>query len=101
MKLVLIKKGDNIANLSRQMGYKLIKFDDWENEYNLVRPLSGDNYPRFHLYIKEENNNWNFNLHLDQKRPSYEVSSAHSGEYGGELVEEEMERIKTFLNKSI
>src|SRR3989344_7621710 len=99
MKLVLIKKGDNIANLSRQMGYKLIKFDDWENEYNLVRPLSGDNYPRFHLYIKEENNNWNLNLHLDQKRPSYEGSSAHSGEYGGELVEEEMERIKTFLNK--
>ncbi len=32
-------------------------------------------------------------LHLDAKKPSYEGTAAHGGEYQGELVEKEMERI--------
>ena len=38
-----------------------------------------------------------FNLHLDQKKPTYEGHVAHSGEYDGELVEEEAERIRRIL----
>ena len=38
-----------------------------------------------------------FNLHLDQKKPTYEWHIAHSGEYDGELVEKEIERIKKIL----
>ena len=101
MRFILPKKNENIVLLSKKLGYKLLKFDDWENEANLVRPLHGDNYPRFHLYLKEEENSWNCNLHLDQKKPSYEGSSAHSGEYSGKLVEEEAARIKGQMNSGL
>lgn len=55
-------------------------------------------YPHFHLYLQEEGENVILNLHLDQKKPSYEGASRHSGEYEGELVEKEMERIKNIIS---
>jgi len=58
-----------------------------------VRLLSRTGYPRFHLHIKETGSEYIFNLHLDQKKPSYENQTAHSGEYDGEVVEAEAERI--------
>ena len=61
-----------------------------------VRRLSGEEYPRFHVYSHIEERVFVINLHLDQKKPSYEGTSAHGGEYIGELVKEEMERIKKF-----
>lgn len=36
----------------------------------------------------------------DQKQASYEGTSAHSGEYDGELVEQEIRRLKTFVRPS-
>jgi len=62
-----------------------------------VRRLSRSSYPRFHLYVKERENGLEFNLHLDEKRPSYEGQTAHSGQYDSELVHQEMERIKGVL----
>ncbi|MDP2683428.1 MAG: hypothetical protein Q8P20_00060 [bacterium] len=62
-----------------------------------MRRLSGANYPRFHLYIKERDNGLEFNLHLDEKQPSYQGHTAHSGQYDSELVQQEMERIKQVL----
>jgi len=35
-----------------------------------------------------------FNLHLDQKQPSYAGAHAHNAEYEGEIVEREIERLK-------
>lgn len=72
----------------------------------------GRPYPRFHIYIaasdggeprpeesgREESGYWVFKLHLDQKKPSYSGSAAHSGEYEGPTVETEAERIKQILN---
>ena len=49
--------------------------------------------------MKIENENLIFNLHLDQKRPIYKGVTAHSGEYEGEVVEEEAERFKKILEK--
>jgi hypothetical protein len=49
------------------------------------------------MYVEEDGDNYSFNLHLDQKQPSYSGSRAHSGEYDGELVESEMERLKAYL----
>ena len=84
--------------MGRILGYQLLGSRD--NEFNFVRPLEWGGYPRFHLYIKEEKERFIFNLHLDQKRPSYDGSHAHSGEHEGPLLEAEAERIKKELGKN-
>lgn len=87
----------SVVSVAREIGYSII--DTKENgEYNLVRRLQGDNYPRFHIYLKVAGDRFMFNLHLDQKKPSYEGSHAHSGEYAGPVVETESDRIRETLN---
>ena len=86
---------ENIYSLIRQVGYHFQGKDEEKSEIIFVRPASG--YPRFHLYLKIENENLVFNLHLDQKRPIYKGATAHSGEYESEVVEKEAERIKQLL----
>ncbi|RJO59165.1 hypothetical protein C4546_03650 [Candidatus Parcubacteria bacterium] len=51
-------------------------------------------FPRFHVYLDISQESVRVNLHLDAKKPSYQGTSAHAGEYDGEVVEREMERIK-------
>lgn len=87
-----------MANLARILGYRLLKGTN--NELNLVRPLDRD-YPRFHIYLIEKNDILELNLHLDQKKPSYLKQTKHSGEYDGELVEAEKQRIENVLEKLI
>jgi hypothetical protein len=90
---------ETAITLARQIGYRPLGVSA-DNEYNLVKPLAGANYPRFHIYLrKEEGGVFHFNLHLDQKQPSYQGSSAHSGEYEGEVVEQEAERIKRIIER--
>ena len=48
----LPNKGYNLNYLVREMGYRPIGFSE-RGEMNCVRPLGAD-YPRFHLYLKEE-----------------------------------------------
>lgn len=91
-----IQKNENISSLIRKLGY--VPGATANNEFSCLRYLSRGEYPRFHLYIKQEKDNLSFNLHLDQKKPSYKGSSAHSGEYDGELVEKEKERILKVLS---
>jgi len=89
MKIYLPKKNlkQNITAFLRRCGYVPL-------ETSYVRRLETHFYPRFHLYINEDENNYVLNLHLDQKKPSYKNQTAHSGEYDGEVVEKEGERIK-------
>lgn len=87
---------ENIYNLMRDCGYYFLDKNEENSEYNFVRPPRS--YPRFHIYLKVENENLIFNLHLDQKKPTYKGAPAHSGEYDGELVEKETERIKKIIN---
>ena len=90
---------ENIVGVARALGYLII--DTKENgQYNLVRKLTGQNYPRFHAYVKQQGTDFIFSLHLDQKKPSYEGSHAHSGEYEGDIVEREAQRIKNILENS-
>lgn len=86
-----------IVTIAHELGYVII--DTNGAEYNLVRKLAGDNYPRFHIYVKQQGSSYNFGLHLDQKAPSYEGAHAHNGEYFGPVVETEVDRIKDILNK--
>ena len=87
---------ENIYTLIRNTGYHFQDEDKEKNELNFVRPPRG--YPRFHLFLKAEKENLIFNLHLDQKKPIYKGTTAHSGEYEGKIIEEEAERIKQALN---
>jgi len=86
----------SIVEVAREIGYVII--DTKENgEYNLVRKLNLDNFPRFHIYLQQQGDNFIFGLHLDQKQPSYKGSHAHSGEYFGPVVSEEADRIQQFF----
>ena len=87
---------ENITNVARKIGYLILEAKS-PNEYNMVKKLTGNNYPRFHIYLRQRGDYLDFNLHLDQKQPSYSGSHAHSGEYEGPVVAEEMDRIKFFL----
>jgi len=95
---------DNIYNLMRKIGYHFQGEEKEKGEFIFTRPPKG--YPRFHIYLKidgstgspQEIKNLIFNLHLDQKRPIYKGTTAHSGEYDSELVKKEAERVKEILS---
>lgn len=99
MKFSLKITETNIYNLSRKIGYYFLAEDKEKGERSLIRPLSPAGYPRFHLYVEtKEKGGVNFKLHLDQKKPVYKGAPAHSGEYEGKILGQEMERIKKVLN---
>ena len=87
---------ENIINVARKIGYLILELKS-PNEYNMVRKLTGQHYPRFHIYVKQLGDNLYFSLHLDQKAPIYKGTHAHSGEYEGPVVENEADRIKQLL----
>lgn len=89
----------NARQVARSLGYA--EFDDPNSgQISYTRRLSSNFYPRFHLYIEEKNGRMIFNLHLDQKQVSYKGHTTHSGEYDGELVEQEGERLKREIGGS-
>jgi hypothetical protein len=92
---------DNIYNISRKIGYQFVRAQkdaDGNDEADFARVMGASGYPKFHLYVKFRSSDLIFNLHLDQKRPSYPGTSAHAGEYQGPVVEEELKRIQSLLN---
>lgn len=93
MTFTINKEQENLVTIMRRLRYAPLGYTE-KGELNCVRPIGRLDYPRFHIYAKEEGDKFIFNLHLDQKKPSYKGSTAHSGEYEGELVEEEAGRIK-------
>ena len=98
MRIRLENFNKNAQGFVRDCGYRPLS-QTAEGELNCVRPLTGQDYPRFHCYIKEEHGALLINLHLDQKKPSYAGSSAHSGEYEGETVGEEAARIRNIFGR--
>ena len=95
MKFLVELKSETPLNFFRSCGYAPEGQDPKTGEFRFARPLRGARYPRFHLYVNAPvgNQTITLSLHLDQKQPSYEGSSAHSGEYEGTLVETEAKRI--------
>lgn len=97
---IILKFSGNIYNLMRQLGYSPHKTgEEKAGELSFVRRLNIADYPRFHAYVSPRFGSGQalqeviINIHLDQKKPSYEGATVHSGEYEGELVEKEAERI--------
>ncbi len=86
----------NPEDLIRRCGYgEITSFHTKETSYK--RSLGSGHYPRFHVYIKKFEDHFDFSIHIDQKEVSYEGSTAHSGEYEGELVENEARRITSII----
>ncbi len=96
MKFEIKNLQSNINIIMRQIGYQPAYFQE-PGEFSVVKKIMGSDYPRFHLYIKNTGSDFSFNLHLDQKKPSYEGATGHSGDYDGEVVEGEAERIQQLL----
>lgn len=88
----------NIINFIREVGYSMLPLSK-NGSLNFQKRLTANTYPRLHIYVKKERGEHILNIHLDQKKSSYEGYSAHSGEYEGELVENEVKRIQEYLKK--
>ena len=86
----------NLTEAMRKAGYHP-EIKRRSGEISYVRSISKGDFPRFHVYGNEKNGELEINLHIDQKAPVYEGTSAHAGEYEGTVVEKESERIKKAL----
>lgn len=98
MRLKIPKPNSNIIDLIRRCGYSYRGRQG--EEMMFVRRAGLSEYPRFHIYFKEEGSGFILNLHLDQKKVSHAGSRAHSGEHEGVLIEKEAERIKEIFLSS-
>ncbi len=99
MKLKIDNQNTNPLNLARKIGYTIPRYCS-EKEISFIKCISRNPYPRFHIYLKEEKNQYIINLHLDQKKPSYSGSHSHNAEYNGEVVEKEAQRIKNIIENN-
>ncbi len=103
LKLTTAQLGGNPASQwLRRAGYVFI-VDHQSGQESFARRLGRDLYPRLHLYVQEIPGSEEifFNLHLDQKKASYEGQTRHSGEYEGELVEAEVARLQSLLGQPV
>jgi len=85
----------NLKVLLNRLGYHQRR--GTHTEFEFVRRLSSLSYPRFHCYILIDDSKTRFNLHLDEKKRSYQGHKAHSGQYDSEMVQQELQRIITAL----
>ena len=90
-----------VLGLEYRAGYAFLRKDEKTDEMSFVKRIGGGDYPRFHIYVKMIGyTKAEINLHLDQKKTSYEGSTAHSGEYANESwVAREVEIIKQAFEK--
>jgi len=87
----------NPAQFMRQAGYVFIN-DRRTGKESFARSFNPtSNYPRFHVYIKDETNQIIIDLHPDQKQTSYDGHTMHNAEYDGELVPQEINRLRSLL----
>lgn len=98
MKFVINKNqiNENPEQFIRQAGYALHR-NRHTSQDSFTRRLGNNFYPRFHIYIAHMGENAVINLHLDQKRPRYQGANAHNAEYDGEVVEQEIARLKSLI----
>jgi hypothetical protein len=96
MKFVFKKGEKNILDIFQKAGYSYRGVVG--GDMSFIKRVGLDEYPHYHIYVKSDGDNMILNMHLDQKKPSYESASAHNAEYDSELVEKEMERIKAIIS---
>jgi len=104
MKLIFEKINDSPLNILRRAGYAFLHRGERTDELSFVKHVGNADFPRFHIYVKMIGPfSVEVNLHIDQKRASYEGTMAHGGEYNVEenqWLEKEAEMIKREFEKS-
>ena len=98
MKLVLDKNQleGSPEQFMRRAGYGYFR-DRRSGKESFSRRLGSGIFPKLHMYIKENGEKVLLDLHLDQKQPSYGGSRMHNAEHDGEVVENEIKRLKEFI----
>lgn len=79
----------------RRVGYA--RHVSHSGEVSYVRRLTGYEFPRMHVYVDTAATPHIISIHLDQKQHTYDGFAAHSGEYDGEGVREELARIAAHI----
>jgi hypothetical protein len=92
MKFILNQKSVNQVQLMRGLGYHL-----QGRGQSFARRLGRGEFPRLHIYLKDLPAGLEISLHLDQKGACYEKQTAHSGDYDGEILATEKQRILNSL----
>lgn len=100
MEFAVKHNNNSLSEIMRIIGYQGARFKK-DGEFSIVRRIRKTGYPMFHLYGRIEDSGIIFRLHLDRARPLFRGGLGHSGEHEGRAVEEEMERIKTVLQKEL
>ena len=97
MKLIINKNllSTSLEIFLQRSGYKFLP----GNEPNFIRAIGRNNYPRFHVYIKIEEEKIIFNLHLDQTPAAYQNAHRHNAEYDSQAVRAEIKRLKSLIQK--
>lgn len=83
--------------IMRRAGYSAFTDPVTKDESFILR-LTKSFYPRFHVYVDHKGQKVIFDIHLDQKQPSYGQGHAHAGEYDGPTVEHEVKRVASWAN---
>jgi hypothetical protein len=90
---VSLRAGSTVHVILTRCGYATFR-DPKTGTMSYVRRLGSYFYPRFHCYVQAaQAESATVSLHLDMKQPTYQEGRAHSGEYEGEAVEQEIKRI--------
>jgi len=104
MKLEISGYRGNLSDDMRGAGYHYDGQDPKTKQLRFYKSFSASLFPRFHIYasVEKSSNRLILNLHLDQKAPVYEGSTAHGGDYEGPVIEKEEARLKTaFSGKNL
>ena len=104
MKIEIPNFTNNITDSMRSAGYHYDGQDAKTKELRFYRSVSNNLFPRFHIYAVHNKSSklLTFTLHLDQKAPVYQGSTAHGGDYEGPVLENELARIKAqFASKNM
>lgn len=106
---IVLTTNDTALTFMRRAGYGYQK--EGSGEIAFVRRVGSGPFPRYHAYVTEAADGRGetskrslqlaagslqlvINLHVDQKAPTYQRGRAHSGEYDGQLVEQEAARLR-------
>lgn len=88
---------ENSVQLMRRLGYTFQKQVS-PTEIAFIRSLGSSGFPRFHIYIKKNKNDFLLNIHLDQHKETYGKNTAHHGEYEDDgALGKEIQRIQNLI----
>lgn len=80
---------ENPVTMMRRLGYH----PHQGSSMSFARRLTHDEFPRLHVYMNDQGSSLEVSIHLDQKGACHDGQTAHSGEYDGQILEDEKRRI--------